>query len=164
MTLTVAVTGHRPDKLGGYSDAVDARLIELACRFIERMRPAKVIVGMALGWDMAVADACVITGTPFIAAVPFQGQASTWRTDSKLRYLRLLRQASETVFVCEPGYDARKMQRRNEWMVRHGDHLVALWNGSEGGTGNCVAYAEKLRQPMTNLWPEWLELQQEQHP
>ncbi|WP_188052008.1 hypothetical protein [Azospirillum sp. Sh1] len=47
------------------------------------------------------------------------------------------------------------MNTRNEWMVDHSDRLLALWDGSQGGTANCVRYARGLGRPIDNLWSEW---------
>jgi len=67
----------------------------------------------------------------------------------------LLKRAARIVHVCEPGYAAWKMQRRNEAMVDACTHVLALWDGSSGGTENCVKYAEKKRKPIINLWAIW---------
>ena len=32
------------------------------------------------------------------------------------------------------------MQKRNEFMVDNSDLVVAVWNGTSGGTANCLAY------------------------
>ena len=42
------------------------------------------------------------------------------------------------------GYAAWKMQKRNQFMVDHSNLLIAVWDGSSGGTSNCVAYAKKI--------------------
>jgi uncharacterized phage-like protein YoqJ len=44
------------------------------------------------------------------------------------------------------------MQRRNEWMVERADVILALWNGSSGGTANCVAYARQRGSRIVNVW------------
>ena len=31
----------------------------------------------------------------------------------------------------------------------------ALWDGSDGGTGACVKYAERVGRIWVNLWDEW---------
>jgi uncharacterized phage-like protein YoqJ len=46
------------------------------------------------------------------------------------------------------------MQRRNEWMVDHCDILYAFWDGTSGGTANCVKYAAQIGKPYVNLWKE----------
>ena len=153
--MILAATGHRPEKLGGYDEATYLELRGFALGYIQQRRPVKVISGMALGWDTAWAAAAVYAGVPFIAAVPFAGQESRWPGPSQARYHALLAKASEVVIVCPGGYSAQAMQRRNEWMVDRCDEVIALWDGSAGGTGNCVRYARKVGRPVVNLWNEW---------
>ena len=49
------------------------------------------------------------------------------------------------------------MQKRNEWIVDNSLRLLALWDGSKGGTANCVTYARYGRREIKNVWPEWSE-------
>lgn len=42
----------------------------------------------------------------------------------------------------EGAYMAPKMQKRNEYMVDQSDWVIAVWNGTRGGTANCVHYAQ----------------------
>jgi hypothetical protein len=67
--LIVAGTGHRPDKLGGYSDDAFNLLVKIAKHWLEMNKPTRVISGMALGWDQALATAAVEVDIPFVAAV-----------------------------------------------------------------------------------------------
>jgi uncharacterized phage-like protein YoqJ len=152
---TIAATGHRPDKLGGYSEEVFAKLTSLAEDIIVLARPKTVISGMALGWDQAVAQAAVNKGVPFIAAVPFVGQEKKWPVESQERYRRLLNLALAERVVCTGGYAAEKMQTRNEWMVNQSTSVIALWDGSDGGTKNCVTYAQSQRRMVWNFWRFW---------
>jgi len=157
--MILAVTGHRPDKLGGYSSLAMRRL-DLFAEVILRHWTIentieKVITGMALGWDQSVARVCVALDIPFLAAIPFAGQERLWPDASKQVYNTLLRQAIEVVTVCEGSYTSHKMQKRNEWMVDHADVLLALWNGTTGGTRNCVHYAERKQVEVVRLWDDW---------
>lgn len=159
MTI-VAATGHRPSKLGGYDHKTALALGGLATEYLTLSRPEKVISGMALGWDQAVAGAAVALDIPFIAAVPFEGQESRWPFESQELYQYLLTMAERVHVVSElehgsSGEAAAAMQRRNEWMVDEADRVVALWDGSWGGTFNCVRYAEKRGVPIDNLWRRW---------
>lgn len=151
----IAATGHRPDKLGGYSDRVHEDLTRLAVAALAEAAMWPVISGMALGWDMAVAEAAARIGLPFTAAVPFLGQESRWPAESRARYRRLLKKAETVTIVCEGGYAGWKMQRRNEWMVDNAQTILALWNGSSGGTANCVAYAKSKGKDVRNIWDRW---------
>lgn len=157
--MIVAFTGHRPDKLGGYNLPNDT--YNLVCQKIEsalkELKPEKVIVGMALGVDQWAAHIAVKLGIPFIAAVPFIGQEGVWPAQSKTIYKILLAKASEIVIVSEGGYSAQKLQIRNEWMVNQllnpEDRLIAIWDGTKGGTGNCVEYATNAGKEIYRINP-----------
>lgn len=152
--MILSFTGHRPDKLGGYE--CHPKLVALATDLLLLAEPERCIVGMALGWDMAVACACDNIGIPFTAAVPFAGQERLWPEPAQNMYHNLLRSQ-----LCQPkvlyagGYSAGKMSLRNGWMVDNSDAVVALWNGTPGGTGNCVRYARIKKKPILNLWPAY---------
>lgn len=160
--MILAVTGHRPQKLGGWNRGIHDGLGAFAMAVLADRRPSGVITGMALGWDQAVAVACVRLGIPFVAAVPFEGQESRWNDQQQGDYEKLLLCASQVHIVCERHQveDAGvpwAMQERNCWMVDNSSGLLALWDGSKGGTGNCVRYAKEGRREIENVWPEWQE-------
>jgi hypothetical protein len=67
----------------------------------------------------------------------------------------MIAQASRVVVVCQGGFTNWAMQKRNEWMADNCDRLFALWDGSAGGTANCVAYAKRVGRETLNLWPVW---------
>ncbi len=152
---TWCATGHRPEKLGRYGSLTSIKLYDFARRYLETYRPDRFISGMALGWDTACARACVSLGIPFIAAIPFVGQESQWPESSRRIYADLLACAERIETVSLGGFNAKAMQRRNEWMVDLADGVLALWDGSSGGTCNCVKYAQRVGKPMTNLWDYW---------
>jgi uncharacterized phage-like protein YoqJ len=82
----VAVTGHRPDKLWGY-DMLQPKYTKLRAAIRARMEELNGqigITGMALGVDQLFAEVCIEMGIPFIAAIPFLGQASRWPTHAGL--------------------------------------------------------------------------------
>ncbi len=148
-----AGTGHRPEKLGGYAEYVNERLVLCALKAFETNKPKKVISGMALGWDQALASACVADGIPFIAAVPFEGQEKLWPKPVMRKYRSLLALAEKVVIVSPGPYAAYKMAVRNRWMVDHAELVLALYDGSkEGGTYNCIQYAEQKKKTIVNVW------------
>ena len=158
MTNVVAGTGHRPPKLGGYDDYTAENLTTLAIDWLTLYKPYKpvsVISGMALGWDQALAAAAIRLKIPFTAAVPFPGYERKWPTESIKRYTILIGHCSELVFVSNSYNGASTMQLRNEWMVDRCDLLLALWDGSKGGTANCIRYAERKNVKIENLWNRW---------
>ena len=151
----IAATGHRPQKLGGFSDTINNRLKDLAIAYFKKSNPDKIISGMALGWDTAVALAAIELSIPLVAAIPFYGQELRWNEESQEIYHSILNsQFVDKVIVCPGSYSAASMNKRNEWMVDNCDHLVALWDGSNGGTGNCIKYANG-KVTISNLWSSW---------
>lgn len=107
---------------------------------------------MALGWDTAVALAALDLGLPLVAAVPFSGQELRWALESQRLYHLILAQADAVEVICTPGFSPHKMQLRNMAMVGDCDFLLACWDGSPGGTANCVSYAESEGRPLYNCY------------
>jgi uncharacterized phage-like protein YoqJ len=153
--MIIAATGHRPDKLGGYSEGVRERLIDGAMRYLEQENPDEVISGMALGWDQAWAIAAIRLGIPLTCALPFQGQFSKWPPESQYWWREIVARANRVHFVFKGDYAPWKLLGRNKWMVDNSDKLCALWNGSDGGTAHCVAYARKKEKPVDNIWDDF---------
>ena len=115
--MIIAGTGHRPDKLrigalDGYHPDVQARLVDLARAALQREQPSRVISGMALGWDTALAAAALELGLPLDAYVPFTGQESRWPEPARRRYHGILARAARVLVVSEGGFSAAKMQLR----------------------------------------------------
>jgi uncharacterized phage-like protein YoqJ len=153
--VIVAFTGHRPDKLGGYGPSLLQDRVRAAVRGTLGVWAASwAISGMALGLDQWAVEECVKLGIPFTAAVPFDGQESRWPDESQRHYRGLLGLARNVVVVSEGGYAAWKMQKRNEWMVDNCDRLLAVWDGSDGGTANCVRYARSRQKYLHVLSPK----------
>lgn len=144
----LAVTGHRPKKLGNEWDGegpVSRWLWDKMIDIVFDEHPTAMISGMALGVDQLWARIAIFLGKPLIAAVPFIGQEKVWPQDSRERYDKIIMKAASVINVSGDFFYKREyMQKRNEWMVDHCQALVAVWDGSSGGTANCVAYAEEV--------------------
>jgi uncharacterized phage-like protein YoqJ len=142
--VRLAVTGHRPPKVGGYRtpNTVYNEIREVIRTHLIELRPELLFSGMALGIDQWTAELCHEMQIPFVAAVPFNGFEMRWpeRSRDHFRYLCGL---AQQVHVVTPttAYRANLLYRRNAWMVDNSDALLAIWNGSDGGTGNTVQYA-----------------------
>lgn len=152
--MIVCGTGHRPDKLGGYTDDVFEDLVWEATEWLKANQPRLVISGGALGWDQALAQAAIDLGIELTLALPFPGFEDRWPQASKNKLYGMMNQAN-VHYVCAEGYAGWKMQERNKWMVDHADVVLALWNGTPGGTSNCVKYAESKKKPIVNLWESY---------
>jgi len=142
---SMAFTGHRPQKLGGYGDSPTKTRIKAAVqaaisKFSLANPGASFISGMALGLDQWAAEIVLELGLPLIAAVPCKGQERMWPHPSKQTYRDLIARATEVVVLAEH-YSPVVMQIRNRWMVDRATDVLAVWDGSSGGTENCVRYA-----------------------
>jgi len=155
---TAAFTGHRYDKIGGYKLPNPTYIY--VCQQIEKtlkeLNPQKVISGMALGVDQIAAYISIKLNIPLVAAIPFEGQEKAWPSQSQKTYNMLLSKTSEKVIVCDGGYAANKMQIRNQWMVDNCDILIACFDGSPGGTANCIKYAQSINRDIIYIDPRKL--------
>lgn len=151
----IAFTGHRPNKLGGYGSRIHNRLVDLAKASIGHYNATLVISGMALGWDTAGAEASILLGIPFHAAIPFKGQENRWPKSSQNKYHLLLSKAFSSKIIGSQEHFRKAMQDRNKYMVDSCDLLLALWDGSRGGTFNCLSYARSQNKKYINLWNSW---------
>jgi uncharacterized phage-like protein YoqJ len=103
-------------------------------------------------------------------AMPFENQSANWPPSSQYELWQERELANKvtmvdtlveyaTYGVGAPGaYHPAKMQRRNEYMVDKSDLVIAVWNGSTGGTGNCVRYARKLGKQIIIINPDTLRI------
>lgn len=153
--MIVSFTGHRPDKLGGYKlpNPIYIHVCQQIEKALKELKPEKIITGMALGVDQWAAYIAHKLNIPFLAAIPFEGQELKWPEVSQKSYLLLRSLADEEVIVSPGGYAANKMQIRNQWMVDNCDLLIAVWDGSKGGTGNCVEYAKSYNKKIYLIDP-----------
>lgn len=153
--MIISFSGHRPDKLGGYN-IPNPTYIHI-CNQIEgklkELKPEKIISGMALGVDQWAAYIALKLNVPFIAAIPFKDQDKVWPSHSQNIYRVLLKYAEKQVVVCEGNYAAYKLQQRNEWMVDNSDLVIAIWNGTNGGTANCINYAKSKNKEIIYINP-----------
>lgn len=157
--MIIAGTGHRPDKLGGYGVEAGYRLVitaEQALMSVCNPDSDTVISGGALGWDQALAEAALSLGIKLVFAIPLPGFENRWPPKSQAYLHGLMHRAAEVKYICEEPYAGWKMQKRNEWMVDNADKVLACWDGSTGGTGNCIAYANKVGKEIINVYPQWL--------
>lgn len=156
----VVATGHRPDKCGGFTSAAQLLLKQTAIDWLAALNPRGAISGMALGWDTAIVQACLHLGLPYVACIPFRGQESQWPSSSRRAYHDYLRHAAKVIVCSRGGYSSYKMQIRNERMIdmalqygpgQNNSILLAMWDGTSGGTKNCLIYAHTRIQTI-NAW------------
>ncbi len=84
---------------------------------------------------------------PYVAAIPFPGQHLRWNKEDQKKYHELVSKAAEVILVTnqipKDQYEAGEfLKERNKFMVRHCDKLLAVYNGTGGGTGHCIKFAK----------------------
>lgn len=153
--MVIAGSGHRPQKLGGYDNKAFKKLIQIAETWLEENKPTQVISGMALGWDLTLAQATINKNIPLVCAIPCIGQSKMWSKKDQNLYLEILAKANKIVHVSDKPYNTKCMQKRNEWMVDNSDVILAMWDGTMGGTFNCLEYAKNKQKTIINLYDIW---------
>lgn len=158
--MILGVTGHRPDKIGGCEpNPLREKIRGKSREILLETNPKEVLVGMALGFDTVIAEICAEENIPFVAAVPFLGQENRWRHPQQEHYRKLLDKASEVVFTGRKSSGLpipALMQIRNRWIVDRCDRILACWDGTDGGTANCLKYARQKDKPETLIDPRTL--------
>jgi len=155
--MRVVVTGHRPKKLpGGYAWAHpdNIRIMDWISSVLNELKFKKTLTdsimagtGMAIGVDQMFAAQCKEHHIPFIAFVPCVEQDKMWPQSSKDLYKNILDSAAQTIMVTNEPYTHGCMQTRNlamrDWAKKDMRNLLlAVWDGTPGGTGNMVKACE----------------------
>lgn len=169
--MIIAGTGHRPPRLGGYSDGVYNTLIEFAGDMLRQhyrhhlfssLAPMTVISGLALGWDQALAIAADKLGLTVWGYAPCKNMDVKWPQLSQDKYNEVLGICEKIIYVHDGDYPGPWcMIKRDERMVDDSNEVLALFDGNfvKSGTGHTVKYANKLKRKVTNVWDQWLEYQ-----
>ena len=153
--LVVAATGHRWQRLDiPRTPETERRLEAIAHAFLEVLRPDRVISGLALGWDTAVAMAAVRLGLPLVAALPGRKgeQVRGWDWGDEGTHDWLVRQATDVERIGEGYAFGGACVLRDKWMVDRASLVAALWSGQPSGTGTTVRYAQRQGVPIVNLY------------
>jgi len=155
--MIIAVTGHRPSKLNDdyeLKSPLVGHIRKSIESVIDAQKPSKLISGMALGVDTLSALIAIDKKIPLIAALPCKAQYAKWPQKSRDIYNYILsHELTDPILINDTFYTPTCMQARNEWMVNNCDMLVAIWDGSNGGTANCVKYARSVDKNMMIIHP-----------
>jgi len=160
--MICAFTGHRPQRLPWGGREEDPRchalkqLLRGAINRVAEHGCRHFLCGMALGCDTYFAEAVLekkaqLPELCLEAVLPCPEQADRWHADDRRRYSRLLAQC-DRVTVLEEQYSDGCMLRRNQAMVDRADVLITVYDGTGGGTGSTVQYAERRGVEILPLW------------
>lgn len=159
---TACFTGHRPNKLKGYNAEDNKELLwrihSVCVDLIENKDVDTFINGLALGVDMWSAKIIIKLKEEYpyiklISAIPCRNHSSKWNKESQLMRQEICDKSDEVVLVTDDEYKPYLMQVRNEYMVKNSDYVIGVWDGTKGGTGNCIIFAEKQNKEIIRITP-----------
>ncbi len=159
--MRVAITGHRPNKLWNDYTLTSPQMILIKHKLqelIDKLKPTQMVTGMALGIDTLWAKLAIENNIPFIAAIPCINQSDKWPISSRNEYLKLICDplCTQEYISLEP-YTNYCMSTRNQWMVNNSDVLIAVWDGTKGGTSMCYLYSVAKNRKRITINPHTLE-------
>ena len=148
---TCCFTGHRPEKLPWGLDEGDPRCIAIKfslSREIEGLYHRgfrHFISGMAMGCDLYFAEAALELREKFPdltveGAVPCPTQADRWPEEQRRRWQDILARCDLESMV-QQHYDRFCMLRRDRYMVDRSAAILAVFDGTSGGTQYTLNYA-----------------------
>lgn len=165
--MKIAVTGHRPPKGGLNWESNNDTSFLLAHKFMTVIKEVSKgkeveegISGMALGADIIFAQVCFHLNIPLTAAIPCKNQEKKWSVKCQNTYKAVLSRARKIHYVSNDEYTPRCMNDRNMWMVDQltgeDDVLISFWDGTSGGTKNCIDYAKSKNKTIIQINPKQL--------
>ena len=144
--LTCCFTGHRPGKIRSTEEAVRAALrAEIEQAIADGF--TAFITGMAPGVDTWAALEVLSLqeqhpAVQLVCAVPFEGVEKN-RTDEEIAAFRsILQKAAHIEYVCKKR-GRWNFIARDRWMVDHARRVIAVFNGTPGGTEYTLGYAQR---------------------
>lgn len=161
---TCCFTGHRPEKLPWGDDETDGRCAALKKKLQDAVEAAydegmrHFICGMARGCDLYFAEAVLSLreargDVSLEAAVPCPSQANSWPRADQVRRRRILA-ACDLETLVQDHYSPGCMSRRNRYMVDHSAMVIAVYDGTPGGTRQTLEYAIRQSVPFVDIRPE----------
>lgn len=160
---TCCFTGHRPDKLPWGLDEQDSRCVALKQTIAREMEGLYLrgfrhfISGMAQGCDLYFVEAALSLRERYPdvsveGAVPCPTQADRWPAEIRRRWRAAL-DACDLETVVQQHYDRFCMHRRDRYLVDRSAAILAVFDGTSGGTQYTLNYAMNRRLDILLLDP-----------
>ncbi len=160
---TLSFSGHRSEKLPKNKSQIDVlkqnlyRQIDIA--IYEGYE--NFLFGACYGFDLICAEQVLVRKQvikptdpiviKLIAVVPFEEQAAKWNDHDRTIYFDTLSNCDE-VITLNTHFKIGCYYERNRYMIDNSSKLICYYNGSGGGTGYTVEYAENQSKPIINLF------------
>jgi ribonuclease HI/uncharacterized phage-like protein YoqJ len=144
----LVVIGHKPPELGGYDDnlltgELRRKLTDILAAKQELHPDLVVMTGLGLGAEQLGAEAAVAAGVPYVAVLAFPDPDKVWPAHSRERFASLLAGAKDVVVLQDRSPETKQkagaaLARRDDWLFRHADEAVAVWDGADRAVGLLV--------------------------
>ena len=139
-------TGHRPDKIKG-SEADIRNWLNLEIMAAIKDGYDTFIAGMALGVDMWAAEEVLkikeSQKVKLVCAVPAKGVEENRTEEEKEAFHKVINMADRVEYLSEK-VSRSCFSKRDKWMVDNSSRVIAVFNGTHGGTEYTIRYADKL--------------------
>lgn len=137
-------TGHRPEKLKrsvseilrDLAEAIDAAISDGYTEFV---------TGMSRGVDMWAAEIVLERKQKnpeikLLCIIPFMDFEKRWSKDWQREYLKI-RDNADAVQYLYNSYAHKAYEARNQMMIDMSSRVIAVFNGTSGGTKSTLEYA-----------------------
>jgi uncharacterized phage-like protein YoqJ len=159
----LAGSGPEPKDSGGFFELAHEVLVELYVTVLDLLGPVRVISGMGLGGELALARAAALRKIPFEAVIAFEGQSARWDKTQRMLYDDLMAKAATVIDASKRHSRTEEGQRyheRNRVVIERSTLLAGVWNEGHGYAFSLMEYASRqpYQRPSMNLHTRWRNL------
>lgn len=172
--IHIALTGHRPPKLGGYDITTNEykelqnHLEDIIEEHLAHFDVVWCHSGLALGadtvWSKSILNMKAIYPgrVKFHAEIPMMTQSNKWFKKEDKEFWqeqldncdrRSLYSYSAPNEQMDKQMAGKALKDRNIGMIDHADVVIALWDGSNSGTKHAHDYAKRSGKQIIHMYP-----------
>jgi len=160
-----AFTGLRPEKLPVLTDTTTSeyavlrtRIKNEVIRLITEENVGSFLCGMAKGIDLICGRIVLELKEQYPditleAVIPYEKQAAAWNENDREEYFDVAEHCDKETML-QTQYTNGCLQKRNRYLVDNADIVLAVWNGTSGGTAYTVSYAQKKGKTLVIINPD----------
>jgi ribonuclease HI len=135
----LAIFGHRPPALGGWSEtplqvALRDHLREILAAKAAMHADLRVVSGMALGTETIGAETALDLDLPLTVVLPYPEADSVWPDATRARFAAVVDRADQVVTLDKRRPKSRQqagaaLSKRDAWVARQAVEAVLVWDG-----------------------------------
>ena len=160
---TLCFSGHRTEKLPKAKNEFSNLVQNLYSKIDNAIYDGyeNFLFGACYGFDLICAEQVLMRkqlikstdplNIKLIAIIPFEDQAAKWNEYNRNKYFNILSKCHD-VITLNKKFKVGCYYERNRYMIDNSSKLICYYNGSGGGTGYTVEYAEKRLVSVENLY------------